>query len=214
MRLKSSSLESSNGREYCDVTRHESRLGDDGGPVLGTSDLPSLIQRFVVGTQPESLHHEDYHVALIPRGPRAADIFLRQPANSDQFLFLPLTWRELLGKLEEDIKGLQSSPKRVLEFGDVSINLVSMEVRRAERLIRFTKQQFKLLKFLTQAPEQVFSRDELLHHVWGYNHYPSTRTVDNHILALRQKLECSPTRPVHFLTVHGIGYRFTVRASR
>ena len=69
-------------------------------------------------------------------------------------------------------------------------------------------QEFKTLKFLTQNAERVISRDELLNEVWGYQNYPSTRTVDNHILKLRQKLEKDPANPVHFRTVHGMGYKF------
>jgi two-component system alkaline phosphatase synthesis response regulator PhoP len=68
--------------------------------------------------------------------------------------------------------------------------------------------EFKMLNFLVQRPGQVISRDELLDEVWGYDNYPCTRTVDNHILRLRQKLESDPGRPVHFLTVHSAGYKF------
>jgi len=74
--------------------------------------------------------------------------------------------------------------------------------------IEFTAREFNTLKFLVQNAERVISRDELLREVWGYQNYPSTRTVDNHILKLRQKLEKEPTNPVHFRTVHGVGYKF------
>ena len=71
-----------------------------------------------------------------------------------------------------------------------------------------TAQEFKVLKFMIQNSERVLSREELLNHVWGYRNYPSTRTVDNHILKLRQKLERDPANPVHFRTVHSAGYKF------
>jgi two-component system alkaline phosphatase synthesis response regulator PhoP len=71
-----------------------------------------------------------------------------------------------------------------------------------------TAQEFKLLKFLIQNPGRVITRTELLNEVWGYHDYPSTRTVDNHIWKLRLKLENEPDNPVHFLTVHGTGYKF------
>src|ERR1700723_565516 len=71
-----------------------------------------------------------------------------------------------------------------------------------------TAHEFKLLRFFLDNPERVLSREELLNEVWGYNSYPSTRTVDNQILKLRQKLEANPADPVHFCTVHGAGYRF------
>ena len=69
-------------------------------------------------------------------------------------------------------------------------------------------QEFKTLKFFLQNPGRVISRDELLNHAWGYDNYPCSRTVDNHVLRLRQKLETDPSRPVHFRTVHRVGYKF------
>jgi len=158
-------------------------------------------------TQIGGLQNDDYHVALIPRAYGESGNSLH-PVTKNQFLLLPLTWRQLLARLEQRIKRSQPTAKTLLEFGEVRVNFVTMEVRRSERPVALTRKQFKLLKFLTLAPKQVFSRDELLNQVWGYHHYPSTRTVDNHILILRQKLESSPVRPAHFLTVHGIGYKF------
>ena len=74
--------------------------------------------------------------------------------------------------------------------------------------LRKFAREFNALKFLVQNAERVISRDELLTEVWGYQNYPSTRTVDNHILKIRQKLEKDPANPVHFRTVHGVGYKF------
>jgi DNA-binding response OmpR family regulator len=83
-----------------------------------------------------------------------------------------------------------------------------MEARRDGELVGLTPQEFKTLKFFVQNEERVISRTELLNEVWGYQNYPSTRTVDNHILKLRQKLEQDPANPSHFRTVYGIGYKF------
>src|SRR6266436_6186954 len=75
-------------------------------------------------------------------------------------------------------------------------------------LVTLTAQEFKLLKFFAGSPGRVLTRDELLNEVWGYQNYPSTRTVDNHILRLRQKLEPHSANPRFFLTIHGAGYKF------
>ena len=83
-----------------------------------------------------------------------------------------------------------------------------MQVLREGPGITLTPQEFKIVKFMTQNPNRVISREELLNDVWGYQNYPTTRTVDNHILKLRQKLETDPANPVHFRTVHGVGYKF------
>jgi DNA-binding response OmpR family regulator len=80
--------------------------------------------------------------------------------------------------------------------------------RLSGEVIPFTHQEFKTLRCFLSNPERVLSRDELLNLAWGYTNYPSTRTVDNHVVKLRQKLEDDPARPVHFRTVHGVGYKF------
>jgi len=93
-------------------------------------------------------------------------------------------------------------------FGDVIVNFSSVEVCRKGQPVVLTALEFKALKYFIQNARRAISRDELLNHVWGYENYPCTRTVDNHIMRLRQKLESDPSRPVHFRTVHGTGYKF------
>jgi DNA-binding response OmpR family regulator len=103
---------------------------------------------------------------------------------------------------------LRPATTEKFSFGDVAIDFTKMEIVREGRTVTLTAQEFKTLKFMVQNPERVITRDELLNEVWGYHNYPSTRTVDNHILKLRQKLERDPANPVHFRTVHGVGYKF------
>ena len=93
-------------------------------------------------------------------------------------------------------------------FGDVKINFSCMEASREGKRVTLTALEFKTLKYMIQNARRVISRDELLNEVWGYENYPCTRTVDNHILRLRRKLERNPSRPLHFHTVHGAGYKF------
>jgi DNA-binding winged helix-turn-helix (wHTH) protein len=94
------------------------------------------------------------------------------------------------------------------EFGGVKGCLSTMEIHRNGRPVILTRQEFKTLAYLLKNPRRVISRDELLNEVWGYENYPCTRTVDNHILKLRKKLEPEPAHPKHFRTVHCAGYRF------
>jgi hypothetical protein len=95
-----------------------------------------------------------------------------------------------------------------LVFGDVKVSFSSMEATRKGEPVNLTRLEFKTLKYFAQNPGRVIARDELLDQVWGYKNYPCTRTVDNHILRLRQKLERDAFRPFHFRTVHGVGYKF------
>ncbi len=95
-----------------------------------------------------------------------------------------------------------------LVFGDVKVSFSSMEASRKGEPVKLTRLEFKTLQYFAQNPGRVIARDELLNQVWGYKNYPCTRTVDNHILRLRQKLERDACRPFHFRTVHGVGYKF------
>jgi len=101
-----------------------------------------------------------------------------------------------------------ASISNVLRFGVVEVDFLRMELLREGKRIEVTAHEFKTLRYLANRPEEAISRDELLEHVWGYKHYPTTRAVDNRILKLRKKVERDPTNPSHLLTVHGVGYKF------
>ena len=93
-------------------------------------------------------------------------------------------------------------------FDDVTVDFSTMDVTRRGEKVLLTAQEFKTLKFMIKNKLRVISRDQFLNDAWGYQSYPNTRTVDSHIHKLRQKLESDPSNPSHFLTVHGMGYKF------
>jgi DNA-binding response OmpR family regulator len=139
--------------------------------------------------------------------------------GADDYVTKPFSPKELLARvrraMRRNIRKQQATdggegipPHDLLAFGDVEIDFTSMEARRAGNPVSITAQEFKLMRFLSRSSERVVSREELLNEVWGYNNYPSTRTVDNHILRLRQKLEPDPAHPRFFVTVHSAGYKF------
>ena len=154
---------------------------------------------------------ENFHVVLVPFQVSERERALAGPKNhTGRPLVLSLTWKELVLKLGNLARfSNRSSTVNVVRFGEVTADFDSMEVRRSNRLVKMTAMEFKVLKYFAANPNRVISRDDLLDKVWGYKNYPSTRTVDNHILRLRQKLELDFGSPVHFQTVHGIGYKFT-----
>jgi hypothetical protein len=173
--------------------------------------LPFLDEQPHRSIQSEPFQGDDYQIALVPRWNRTSRTgsILETSPTMDRVLLLPLTWRELLDRVRRELN--HSSPvdqSMITGFGEVRVNFLTMEISRSEKPVVLTAQEFKLLRFFIKTPERVFSRNELLTEVWGYNNYPSTRTVDNHICMLRQKLEPTPARPIHFLTVHGMGYKF------
>jgi len=167
-------------------------------------EQPDLLKQF------GSLQNEDYQVMLVPRTnptPRAQSIF-SPSITLDRILLLELTWGELLERVRKEFSDSSVEERMIACFGEVRVNLLTMEISRSEKPVVLTAQEFKLLKFFIKTPERIFSRNELLNEVWGYSNYPSSRTVDNHIWRLRRKLEATPSRPIHFLTIHGMGYKF------
>jgi DNA-binding response OmpR family regulator len=129
--------------------------------------------------------------------------------GADDYVTKPFSPRELLARVRVVLRRWAAPvSSEVFSFADVSVNFSNMELVRDGVPVGLTAQEFKLLRFLVEHPGKVVSREELLNEVWGYENYPTTRTVDNHILRLRQKLEKDPGFPVHFRTVHGAGYKF------
>jgi DNA-binding response OmpR family regulator len=138
-----------------------------------------------------------------------ADKVLLLEMGADDYVTVPFSPRELVARLRALIRrASRVSPQAVYVFADVLVDFSKMEIRRGGEKITVTAKEFKTLEFLTKNAERTISRDELLDKVWGYQDYPCTRTVDNHMLRLRQKLESDPSRPSHFLTVHRVGYKF------
>jgi DNA-binding response OmpR family regulator len=138
-----------------------------------------------------------------------ADKVLLLEMGADDYVTVPFSPRELVARLRALIRrASRVSPEAVYVFADVMVDFSKMEITRGGEKITVTAKEFKTLEFLTKNAERTISRDEFLDKVWGYQNYPCTRTVDNHILRLRQKLESDPSRPSHFLTVHCRGYKF------
>ena len=138
-----------------------------------------------------------------------SDKVLLLELGADDYVTKPFSPRELLARVRAALRHTARTPNvNLVSFDGISIDFKKMEVQRDGKLVVLTAQEFKTLQFLVQNADRVISRDELLNEVWGYQNYPSTRTVDNHILKLRQKLERDPASPVHFRTVHGMGYKF------
>ena len=129
--------------------------------------------------------------------------------GAHDYVTKPFSPRELLARVRTAMRRSTRIPVTdTFVFGEVKVDFTRMEVWREGNAVQLTSQEFKVLKFMIQNAERVLSRDELLNHVWGYRNYPSTRTVDNHILRLRQKLEKDPANPMYFRTVHSAGYKF------
>jgi two-component system, OmpR family, alkaline phosphatase synthesis response regulator PhoP len=139
-----------------------------------------------------------------------ADKVLLLELGADDYMTKPFSPRELMARVQAALRRprMYPAPPATFCFGTCEIDFAKMSARRDGKPITLTAHEFKLLKYFVENAERVLSREELLNEVWGYNSYPTTRTVDNQILKLRQKLEPDAAEPHHLQTVYGAGYRF------
>jgi DNA-binding response OmpR family regulator len=163
-------------------------------------------------------HAASVPVVVLSANAEVEDKVLLLELGADDYVTKPFSPKELLARVRRAMRRAGDNTPRtratveseheLLTFGEVRIDFTSMEAARSGEKLTLTAQEFKVLKFLAGSPGTVISRAKLLNEVWGYENYPTTRTVDNHILRLRQKLEPDPRNPRYFLTIHGAGYKF------
>jgi DNA-binding response OmpR family regulator len=148
-------------------------------------------------------------IMLTARG-QEVDKVVGLELGADDYVTKPFSIRELLARVKAVLRRARAIPdqKARYNFGDVELDLHSCQVLRQGKVLDFSSKEFELLKYFLLHPGQTLSRDQLLEEVWGYEHFPTTRTVDAHIVRLRQKVEPKPEEPRFILTVHGTGYKF------
>ena len=139
-----------------------------------------------------------------------SDRVLGLDLGADDYITKPFSIREFVARIRAVLRRTQTEaalPDQ-LRFGDVEIDFRRYEARRNGKVVEMTPKEFAILRLLGARSGEVVTRDQLLDQVWGYDAYPVSRTVDNHVASLRAKLEADPAEPTHIRTVHGVGYRF------
>ena len=135
--------------------------------------------------------------------------------GADDYVTKPFSLMELLARVASVLRRAQGDdPEPIgLTLGDIEIDLVGQVATRAGRRLELPSRAFAILKVFAKRPGEVVSRDVLLDEAWGYDDYPNTRTVDNHLVKLRRALEDEPERPRWLVTIHGAGYKLDVPRS-
>lgn len=131
--------------------------------------------------------------------------------GADDYITKPFSLRELLARIKAVLRrgeGKITGEKDKATIGNLEVDFLSYNAYADNKPVPMTHREFEVLKYFWQHQNETVGRDKLLEDVWGYDDYPTTRTVDNFILKLRQKIEDDPAHPRHILTVHGIGYKF------
>lgn len=131
--------------------------------------------------------------------------------GADDYLTKPFSLRELIARVKAILRRSQGNGdvaiKGEITIGGLTIDFNQFTARTAEGEVRMSHKEFEILHYLAEHTNEVVSRYDLLNKVWGYDSQPTTRTVDNFILRLRQRIEENPNEPRHILTVHGVGYK-------
>jgi DNA-binding response OmpR family regulator len=128
--------------------------------------------------------------------------------GADDYVVKPFGNRELLARIRALLRRTSPPDHKTVEFSDVEVDLTRRVVKKSGQELKLTRAEYNLLTHFLQNADRVLTREVILNAVWGYDWLPNTRTVDAHVVRLRQKLESDSSQPRHFLTVHGVGYRF------
>jgi DNA-binding response OmpR family regulator len=148
-------------------------------------------------------------IILLTARSAEVDKVLGLDLGADDYLAKPFSMMELLARVKALLRRTNSTKEiDSVTFDDVVIDFKAYKAEKSKSPIELSAREYRLLRYLVAKRGSVVTRDELLDEVWGYNSYPSTRTVDNHIARLRQKIETNVESPQHILTVHGVGYKF------
>jgi two-component system response regulator VicR len=153
-------------------------------------------------------------IVMLTAKEEEVDKVLGLELGADDYITKPFGMRELIARIKANIRrtdllnSFQSAPSNVQEFGNLAIDMNRYEVRKDEVPLELTLREFELLKYLAERENRVFSREQLLEEVWGYEYYGDIRTVDVTVRRLREKLEDDSSNPAYIMTKRGIGYYF------
>ncbi|MBN2494147.1 MAG: response regulator transcription factor [Deltaproteobacteria bacterium] len=152
-------------------------------------------------------------ILILSARDQEVDIVLGLELGADDYLTKPFGLRELLARIkailrrQARLKMSARSDAGPVRIGQAEVDFARYEVRRQGRTVQLTPRELAVLRHLFDRRGAVVSRDELLDEVWGYDRYPTTRTVDNHMVRIRKAIERDPARPELLLSVRGVGYR-------
>lgn len=159
-----------------------------------------------------NLRKEGYDVPILMLTNRRdeMDKVLGFELGADDYVTKPFSLRELSARIKAILRRKSDIGKEIetFSFGDITLDFRKLEASKSGEQIKLSLREFEVLKYFIRHEGEVITRDMLLDEVWGYETFPTTRTVDNYILMIRKKIEDNPSDPKHILTFHSAGYKF------
>jgi DNA-binding response OmpR family regulator len=200
---------------------YETITADDGekGLALSLKESPDLIVLDIMLPKMNGLdllqilrNREKSNIPVIMLTSRKEEIdrVMGLEFGADDYVTKPFSTRELLARIKAVLRRvsvMQQLPD-IISFGDVTVDLKHQEVKRNDTLLDLSVTEFNMLAYFISHADEVVTREILLDQVWGYDSYPTTRTVDNFVLAIRKQIEEDPSDPKHLITIYRAGYKF------
>jgi DNA-binding response OmpR family regulator len=139
-----------------------------------------------------------------------SDKVLGLELGADDYITKPFSIRELIARINAILRRVNNIEKDfdTYTFADIKLDFKRLEIIKGKKSLEMSLKEFEIMKFFIKHEGEVVSRNQLLDEVWGYDVFPTTRTVDNYILMIRKKIENNPSVPKHIQTIHSAGYKF------
>jgi DNA-binding response OmpR family regulator len=207
-------------RDNLEFEGYEVRIARDGEEALASAAewAPDLILLDLMLPRRNGLdvcrelRHRGMRIPIIMLTARGqeTDKVVGLEIGADDYVTKPFSVRELMARVHVQLRRTvcENAAVEQFQFGEVELDFKRQHAARAGQRLHLTAREFDILKYFVRRRGETISRDELLDKVWGFRAYPLSRTVDNHIAKLRQKIERLPTEPEYLITVHGLGYKF------
>jgi DNA-binding response OmpR family regulator len=153
-------------------------------------------------------------IIMLTAKSKEADKILGLELGADDYITKPFSTNELLARIRAVLRRVQvhkqAKQKKLqsYEFGEVKLDFMKLEALKGKKRVRLSKREFDIIEYLINRKGEVVSRNDLLDVVWGYDVFPTTRTVDNFVARIRKKIEKKPAKPEYLLSVRSVGYKF------
>jgi DNA-binding response OmpR family regulator len=207
-------------RDSCEYEGYDVVVATDGeeGIIKACEDNPDIILLDIMLPKMSGLdvcrilrsRGIDVPIIMLTARGQEIDKVVGLEVGADDYVTKPFSLNELLARVRAHLRraAKQVAEIEVYRFGDIELNLKRYSASKGGRQLELTPREFKILKCFILHSQEVVTREQLLDEVWGCNNFPISRTVDNHIAKLRQKIEDVPTKPQYIVTVHRVGYKF------
>ncbi len=195
-------IESYDGEDGC-----RKALGEKPDLVLLDIMLPKKNGYEVCRELKEKL--PEVQVIMLTAKSQEEDIVAGLDIGADDYITKPFSVLELIARINASLRRIKQSNSvpEIYKAGSLEINFKKYTAKKKNKSIELSSREFEILKYFIEKKDEIVTREDLLNHVWGYNSFPNTRTVDTHIANLRQKIEDSPDNPKIIITIYGLGYK-------